>query len=157
MMTTMAARSGSLLVAGVLAATTSLAGCNLIPPEGPNLIEQRPNRDYGPSSQRRDPNGFPLLGAFPGAAAPQLDSASVAQDRANLVATGNAQNNAVRSAAAEYQQSVAEARAIRAQHDQDVRAMTSIETQRNAARRSSEDVLREIEQGRPQPAPEAGR
>ncbi|WP_161992656.1 hypothetical protein [Aureimonas leprariae] len=124
-----------------------LAACNIIPPEGPSLIAQRPNRDFGPSSQRQDKNGYPLLGAFPGAAAKQLDPNAVAQDRAGMLAAANQQNNEVRSASAEYQQSVAEAQAIRAQHQQDVQAITSTQSRSDSARKSNEDVIRQIEQG----------
>lgn len=144
---TMPAWSRCLLLAGAVVAAAPLAGCNIIPPEGPSLIAQRPNRDFGPSSQRQDKNGYPLLGAFPGAAAPQLDSNAVAQDRANMLAAGNQQNNEVRSAAAEYRQSVGEAQAIRAQHQRDVNALTSTPVNRDSARRSNEEVLRQIEQG----------
>ncbi len=141
----MTAWTRCLLLIGV-AALGPLAGCNILPPpEGPSLLAQRPDRSFGPSSQRLDENGYPLLGAFPGQAAPQLDSAAVASDRDGLLSAARQQNNQVRSASAEYQSSVAAARKIRAQHEKDVNAITSIEVQRNAARKSNEDVLRQIE------------
>lgn len=141
----MAAWSRYFLRAGAVAVLASLAACNIIPPEGPSLLAQRPNPNFGPSSQRLDENGYPLFGAYPGQAAPQLDNAAVAQDRASLLADGTAQNNQVRSASAEYNRSLAEARRIRAQHEADVTELTSIEIQKNAARKTNEDVLRQIE------------
>ncbi|GGD90846.1 hypothetical protein GCM10011390_06930 [Aureimonas endophytica] len=133
------------MLAGMLGLTAPLAACNIIPPEGPSLLAQRPDRNFGPSAQRLDKDGYPLLGAFPNQAAPQLDSAAVASDRQSLLASGRAQNAEVRSAAAEYQQSVAQAKKIRAQHEANVTELTSIEVQQNAARKTNDDVLRQIE------------
>lgn len=141
----MARRFRYILLAGAATAMAPLAACNIVPPEGPSLLAQRPNRDFGPSAQRLDENGYPLLGAFPNQAAPQLDSAVVAQDRRNLLSAGRSQNAEVRSAAAEYNQSVAEARKIRSQHEADVTEITSVEIRKDAARKSNEDVLRQIE------------
>ncbi len=133
--------------AAAAAALSSLQGCNAYLPQdgGPSPLAQRPNHQFGPSNQRLDEDGYPLLGAFPGQAAQQLDSRAVAADTSQLSTAANQQNAQVRSAAAEYRQSLTEAQAIRAQHRADVTAITAVEVQRNAARRSNDEVLRQIE------------
>lgn len=77
-----ALRGASLLA---ICAVLPLVGCApLMRPEGPSKVAQRAPIDSGPSTQRRGPDGYPLLGAFPSSAAPQLADAEVNAERSGL-------------------------------------------------------------------------
>ncbi|MBB4001769.1 hypothetical protein [Aurantimonas endophytica] len=101
-----------------------------------------------PSAQRRDEDGFPLLGAVPRAAAPQLTDAEAQAGQAQLGAM--AQQRAATPPSSGPAQ-VARLQALRQQQAAEVDAALARrpEAQQPAASRpqSPEDVLRQIEAG----------
>lgn len=135
----------------VLAAVLQvLASCgSLVPAEGPSLLAQRPAIDSGPSAQRRGADGYTQLGAFPLSAAPQLPDATIGTERAQLRSAGATQNGLLPDAAAEYQRSIAEGKAIKLRQQKEVAAALAPDGTSAAppepAAQTSEDVLREIE------------
>lgn len=128
-----------------------MASCGaIIPPEGPSLLAERPVIASGPSGQRRGPDGYTQLGAFPNSAAAQLADGTVVAARNDLAATGAAQNALVPAgaAAADYRRSVAEAEAVRRQQGKDVEAALSVDKAAEPAGPAgptTEEILREIE------------
>ena len=68
--------------------------------------------DPGPSSQRLDKNGYPVIGAYPTAATTQVGDETVAETRARYADA--ATRGAAPSSAGRYQQSVAELQATAA-------------------------------------------
>lgn len=129
----------------VLAVAPLAGGCNLIPPEGPSKLAQRPPIASGPSAQRLGPDGYPQLGAFPRSATTQLDDATVTAERGSLKAAASSQNVAAGSAAAQYQRSVADAKLVQAQTRRDVEAAVAVQRGGNEPAADGEDVLRAIE------------
>ena len=104
-------------------ALVPLVGCApLIRPEGPSKVAQRAPIETGASTQRRGPDGYPLLGAFPSSAAAQLPDATVTEERADLQGAAGSQGTAGATAAADYARSLAEARALRLKTRNDVDA-----------------------------------
>ena len=104
-------------------ALVPLVGCQpLFRPEGPSKMAQRAPIDSGPSTQRRGSDGYPLLGAFPSSAAAQLPDATVNAERSDLQGAQASQGTAGTNAAAEYDRSLAQARALRLKTHQDVDA-----------------------------------
>lgn len=101
-----------------------------------------------PTTQRRDEGGFPLLGAFPSAAAPQLTDAEAQAGQARLGAL--AQERAATPPASGPAQ-VARLQALRQQQAAEVDAALARRPeapQSGTARpQSPEDVLRQIEAG----------
>lgn len=115
--------SRDMRLVAVLALAPLLAACNsLIPEEGPSKLAMRPRIDSGPSNQRLGPDGYPLLGAFPNSAAPQLTEPTVVAERGSLKATAAVQNAGASTAAADYRRKLAEAAAARAQAHRQVDA-----------------------------------
>ena len=136
------------------AVTPLLAGaasCGaIIPPEGPSLLAERRAIANGPSGQRRGPDGYTQLGAFPNSAATQLADGTVGAARNDLATVGAAQNavSPAGAAAADYQRSVAEAEAARLQQGKDVEAALAVDKGAEAAGPAgptTEEILREIE------------
>ena len=133
----------------VLALAAALTGCGvLVPAEGPSKLAQRPKIDSGPSAQRLGPDGYPLLGAFPKSAAAQLPEATVVAERGAMKATAAANNTGASTASADYQRSLAEAAALRAETRRNVDSAVangagSVSSTEAAA--SSEEILRQIE------------
>lgn len=132
--------------AAVLVVLPIVAGCGLIPPEGPSQIDMRPRIDSGPSAQRLGPDGYPLLGAFPKSAAAQLPEAKVVAERGQLQSVAGAQAATVQSGSAEYQRSVADSRAAQATTRRDVDvAVAQARGTDGPLTATSDDVLRDIE------------
>ncbi|BDA85038.1 hypothetical protein Sa4125_25800 [Aureimonas sp. SA4125] len=106
-----------------IVALVPLGGCEtFFRPEGPSKVAQRAPIDSGPSTQRRGPDGYPLLGAFPSSAAAQLPDATVNAERGGLQGAKVGQGTEGATAAADYERSLAEARALRLKTVQDVDA-----------------------------------
>ena len=104
-------------------ALVPLVGCqSFYRPEGPSKVAQRAPIESGPSTQRRGPDGYPLLGAFPSSAATQLTDATVNAERSGLQGAQAGQGSAGANAAADYDRSLAEAKALRLKTHQDVDA-----------------------------------
>jgi len=78
----------------------------ILPPQLANLP------DPGPSAQRRDAQGFPMLGAYPATATAQVSDEEVAATQARYRNAGARRQGAN---AAAYQRNVAELQAIAAQ------------------------------------------
>ena len=100
-----------------------------------------------PTTQRRDEGGFPLLGAFPSAAAPQLTDAEAQAGQARLGAM--AQERAATPPPSGPAQ-VARLQALRQRQAAEVDAALARRPQAQqpaATRQSPEDVLRQIEGG----------
>ncbi|GGD18579.1 hypothetical protein [Aureimonas glaciei] len=115
-----ALRGASLLAIFVV---LPLVGCApLMRPEGPSKVAQRAPIDSGPSTQRRGPDGYPLLGAFPSSAAPQLADAEVNAERSGLQGAQAGQGTEGATADADYARQLAEANALRLKTRQDVDA-----------------------------------
>jgi hypothetical protein len=139
--------SRDLRLVAVLALVSVLAGCGtLVPAEGPSKLAQRPKIDSGPSAQRLGPDGYPLLGAFPKSAATQLPEPTVVAERNSLKATATVQNTGAGTAGADYQRSLAEAAALRAETRRKVDAAVANGAGTGTdAEASSEEILRQIE------------
>jgi hypothetical protein len=103
-----------LLVLGC-ASTLVAAGCQNMAGTEPNqaLAAYDARLARPASTQRVDENGFPLLGAYPTAAAPQLDSATVANETARL--SRRAVGNAGGGQKARYDAAIRDAAAVRQQ------------------------------------------
>lgn len=137
-----------LRLVAVLALIPLMAGCgSLVPAEGPSKLAQRPRIDSGPSAQRQDADGYPVLGAFPKSASAQLTEPEVIAERGALKATGTRQNVGVGTAASDYRRSLAEAAAVRAQARRQVDAAVAKGAGGSAAESDADgaDVLRQIE------------
>ncbi|RFC65470.1 hypothetical protein DYI37_06550 [Fulvimarina endophytica] len=86
-------------IAGLLVASLGLAGCQgLFPGEEDSSIGAARLSQAGrvASTQRLGEDGYPLLGAYPSAAAPQLSNEAVSQTKATF--TGIAQSRAAAGA-----------------------------------------------------------
>jgi hypothetical protein len=115
-----ALRGASLLAIFVV---LPLVGCApFMRPEGPSKMAQRAPIDSGPSTQRLGPDGYPLLGAFPNSAAPQLADGEVTTERSGLQGAQAGQGTAGATADADYARQLAEARALRLKTRQNVDA-----------------------------------
>ena len=124
-----------------------LGGCQSMFPgeEDPAIALMRSAAaDSGPSAQRLDAGGFPMLGAFPDSAAPQLPDAAVASERQRLQAAAAAQNGA--AAASDYQASIEALESLKQRQRAEAEAaLTDPGGEPPAAGASPEDVLRQIE------------
>ncbi|MCW4114459.1 hypothetical protein NPA31_005710 [Aurantimonas sp. MSK8Z-1] len=102
-----------LRLAAVLA-TAPLAACtSMFPDEDPTAgLERARMVENGPSAQRLGSDGYPLLGAFPNTAAPQLDNTTVANERRQLEAEAQVSAAMTGGNAAAYQQSVSQMQAL---------------------------------------------
>ena len=92
-----------------------IAGCQQFLPrdDTPVLPPQLANLpDPGPSAQRQDAEGYPMLGAYPATARPQVSDEEVAATQARFRNAGRRANGAGTGA---YQRNVAELQAIAAQ------------------------------------------
>lgn len=109
----MARRSGWMAVAAVAAMGLPAAGCQFVPrDETPNLPPQLANLpDAGPSAQRRDAAGWPMLGAFPNTATAQVSDEEVAATRARQ---SRIAGRGAGSTAPSYQRDVNELQALAA-------------------------------------------
>lgn len=133
-----------------LAFLPAMASCgSIFPPEGPSLLAQKPIIDSGPSGQRRGPDGYVQLGAFPNVAASQLPDSTVVAERTDLKTVGTAQNGLETTAAADYQRSLAEAKAAKLQQRKEIEASLALDKASAAkaapAGQTSQEILLEIE------------
>ncbi|MCK5932565.1 MAG: hypothetical protein KAG89_10395 [Fulvimarina manganoxydans] len=143
----MRARAG-LATFGLIAAASSLSACQAFGPEEETSVGALRLSAAQPvaSSQRLDEDGYPLLGAYPGAAAPQLSEAEVASadSRLNQVAASRTGTGG----ATGYDAKIASLKAIRDRRVSEAEA--ALATQPRPSRTTGrgprpEDVLREIE------------
>ncbi|WP_156382209.1 MULTISPECIES: hypothetical protein [unclassified Aureimonas] len=140
-------RGGSLCALAGLA--FGLAGCqSILPGDGPSRLALRQAPVVASSGQKLGPDGYPLLGAFPNSAAPQIDDASVQAARGGLETAATSQNATAASANASYQAKLAEMQAIKTQQSKDVAAALAPPPAGTSAKPAADDpaaVLREIE------------
>jgi hypothetical protein len=111
----MAQRATPILLVLAGASSLVLGGCQGFPGEEPNqaLASYNARLARPASAQRLDENGFPLLGAYPTAAAPQLDNATVANETARL--SRRSVGNTSGSQRARYDAAIRNAAAVRQQ------------------------------------------
>lgn len=126
----------------------ALAGCQSMFPgeEDPALALMRSAAaESGPSAQRLDAGGFPMLGAFPDAAASQLPDATVASERQRLQSAAAEQNAA--ATASTYQTSIQEMESIKQRQQAEAAAALAEPASGPAAgaASSSETVLKQIQ------------
>jgi len=107
----------------------------------------------GGSAQRRDEDGYPLLGAYPRSAAPQLKDETVKAEQARLNAVADERKSATsKSTAQEYASDIQPLRSVRQEQAATVdkalknRPKAKAATAKKPATRP-EDVLRQIEAG----------
>ncbi|NDW03193.1 hypothetical protein [Jiella pacifica] len=122
-------------------------------PMSAEQVAYQPAGPDGRSGQRLGADGYPLLGAYPNAAAPQIDDASVtAQDqRAKTLAARRKGGVSTRG----YEAEIARLKRLKRQQAQDVETALARKPERSAVSvgtgakpsRSPEDVLREIQAG----------
>tara|TARA_R110002020_G_scaffold198826_3_gene400012 strand:+ start:147 stop:599 length:453 start_codon:yes stop_codon:yes gene_type:complete len=116
-------------------------------------VSYQPAAPDGRSGQRLGADGYPLLGAYPNAAAPQIDDASVAaQDRrAKALAARRKGGVSTRG----YDAEIARLKRLKRQQAEDVETALAQKPERSAVSvgtgaqpsRSPNDVLREIQAG----------
>ena len=104
------------------------------------------------SKQRLDDDGYPLLGAFPGTAAPQLTDAEVSRDSGRF--NGVASERAATPAANDYAARLARADAVRRRQLADVNAALAKKPtpakstgSKGSSGPTPEEVLKQIESG----------
>ncbi len=141
--------SSTLRVLALLVAVAPAAGCQaMFGDDQDNSIGAQRLAATAPvaSRQRLGDDGYPLLGAFPGAAAPQLTDAEVSSDstRFNKLA---AQRSAAPNAT-DYDARIARAQALRARQAAEVEAGLARKSKPARPRGPTpEEVLRQIESG----------
>lgn len=99
----------------LLACLPLVAACQSYLPQNDAPLRVSPvldRIDPGPSSQRLDKNGYPVIGAYPTAVTTQVGDETVAETRARYADA--ATRGAAPSSAGRYQQSVAELQATAA-------------------------------------------
>ncbi|MCE7030042.1 hypothetical protein [Jiella avicenniae] len=139
------------LAAAALAAFVS--GCQSADdaPMSAQNVAYRPVAPDGSSGQRLGADGYPLLGAYPNAAAPQIDDASVAAQEGRARALAARRKGGVSTRG--YEAEIARMKRIKRQQAQEVETALAKRPERNAVSvgtgvkpsRSPEDVLREIQ------------
>lgn len=135
----------------VILACPMMAACHSIFPGGDdaNLAGLEPDSVKGVvSKQRLDSDGYPLLGAYPDAAAPQLSATAVTGARTSLKAEQQAHESGAAASSGEYQQSIAELEAVKARQKKAVDAAMKAGAAKSSAAakaQSPDEVLREIE------------
>ena len=133
----------------VLVVLLPAAACQSIFPdeEDPSLAALR-SAAAAPvaSSQQFDKDGFPLFGAYPATAAPQLTDAEVRAQQARLNAQASQRASAATSSS--YPSEIARLEGVRQKQAADVDAALAAKPTPNApAPLSPEEVLRQIEAG----------
>lgn len=132
-----------------------LAGCQSYQDAAmaPEAVSYRPVPPEGRSGQRLGPDGYPLLGAYPNAAAPQVDDATVAAQQRRAASLAYRRRGAASSRG--YEAEVARMQRLKRQQAKDVdEALASRPTgsgvsvgTKQTPSRSPDDVLRRIEAG----------
>ncbi|MEF2546650.1 hypothetical protein VQ045_05705 [Aurantimonas sp. E1-2-R+4] len=133
----------------VLAVLLPAAACQSIFPdeEDPSLAALRAQAAAPvASSQRFDSDGYPLLGAYPDTAAPQLTDAQVRAQQSRLNAQASQRASAATSSS--YPSEIARLEGVRRKQAADVDAALATKPTPNAQPTlSPEEVLRQIEAG----------
>ncbi|MEN3791892.1 hypothetical protein [Fulvimarina sp. MAC3] len=148
----MSTKFGALLVSSILVGALALTGCQSIFPgeEDDSLGALRLSEAEAVASQQRlDEDGYPLLGAYPGAAAPQLADENVAVLDARY--NGIAAQRAGASANTDYSSALSRAQSARERQARAVSSLNAEAATQPAASGTTErgprpeDVLRQIE------------
>ncbi|MER0239219.1 hypothetical protein [Fulvimarina sp. MAC8] len=148
----MSIKFGAPFVSSILVGTLALSGCQGIFPgeEDSSLGALRLGEARAVASQQRlDDDGYPLLGAYPGAAAPQLADENVAALDARY--NGIAAQRAGASGNTGYSSAIARAQNARQRQAQAVSTLDAEAASQPAASGTTErgprpeDVLRQIE------------
>ena len=141
--------SSTLRVLALVAAIAPFAGCQAMFGDDQTSIGEQRLAVSAPvaSKQRLGDDGYPLLGAFPGTAAPQLTDAEVSSDSSRF--NGLAAERTATPSTADYDAKIARADAVRARQAAEVEAAKA---KRAAARvrptgPTPAEVLKQIESG----------
>ena len=109
-----------------------LAGCQSATddPAMPQAVSYQRVAPDGQSGQRLGPDGYPLLGAFPNVAAPQVDDATVsAQERRSAAVATRSRGG---SSARGYEADIARMQRVKRQQATDVEAALAAKPDRSA-------------------------
>ena len=141
--------SSTLRVLALVAAIAPVAGCQAMFGDDQTSIGEQRLAASAPvvSSQRLGDDGYPLLGAFPGAAAPQLTDAEVSSDSSRF--NGMAAERTAAPNTTDYAAKIARAEALRAQQAASVEATTAKQASARAKPTgpTPAEVLKQIESG----------
>ncbi len=116
-------------------------------------VAYQPAPPDGRSGQRLGPDGYPLLGAYPNAAAAQVDDATVAaQERRGAEL---ASRRGGRASTRSYEAEIARMKRVKRQQSEDVEAALARKPEKSAVSvgtgatpsRTPEEVLRQIQAG----------
>ncbi|WAP69235.1 hypothetical protein [Jiella pelagia] len=116
-------------------------------------VAYQPVAPDGRSGQRLGPDGYPLLGAYPNVAAPQVDDAAVAAQEQRAAALANRRRGGVSNRS--YEAAIARMNRLKRQQAEDVEAALARKPEQASVSvgtgatpsRTPEDVLREIQAG----------
>ncbi|ORE98288.1 hypothetical protein [Aurantimonas sp. 22II-16-19i] len=142
-----------------------LAGCQSAydDPAMPQAVSYQRVAPDGRSGQRLGPDGYPLLGAFPNVAAPQVDDATVSAQERRTAAVATRGRGA--GSARGYEADIARMQRVRRQQAEEVEAALAAKPDRSAVSvdartgtstgtgtgaapsRTPEEVLRQIQSG----------
>ncbi len=140
--------SSTLRVLALVAVIAPVAGCQAMFGDDQTSIGEQRLATSAPvaSKQRLGDDGYPLLGAFPGTAAPQLTDAEVTSDSSRF--NGLAAQRSASSGATDYDAKIARAEALRTQQAAEVEAaMAKKPNSAKPTRPTPADVLKQIESG----------
>ncbi|MBO0902570.1 hypothetical protein [Jiella sonneratiae] len=138
-----------------LAMTAALAGCQAAYEEAmtPQTVAYHPVAPDGRSGQRLGPDGYPMLGAYPDAAAPQVDDATVAAQRRRAAALAGKRGGAASTRG--YDAEIARLKRLKRRQAEEVDAALARKPESAAVKvgsgqapsRTPEEVLRQIQTG----------
>ncbi|MCQ0990001.1 hypothetical protein [Jiella marina] len=139
----------------VAALGVAVAGCQSASSgtQEPVLAASASSSGFPASGQRLGPDGYPQLGAYPNAAAPQVEDAVVAQQQGRMNAIASRRRG--RASSAQYEADIARMTRLRQEQartvDQALAERPAAEGEGSAGRtgpsRTPEEVLRRIEAG----------